>query len=103
MNYEETKIELEYLIARHINDDSVRVAVIRIRENSFFIEIKKDEISKPNWYFIKISFDKKLSISNMQNDYFEEKILELESQIIEILSDFEEEFMFKVNGVWQIV
>ncbi len=41
MNYEETKIELEYLIARHINDDSVRVAVLKIRESKILVSVKK--------------------------------------------------------------
>jgi hypothetical protein len=100
MNYEETKIELEYLIARHINDDSVRVAVLKIRESKILVSVKK---TIPKWYNLKISHTKKLIIDNKDDDYFVEKILEVESDIIDIMSNFEEEFMFQVNGVWQIV
>jgi hypothetical protein len=91
-DYDNTALDLEYTIARHLNKDDLRVFVGSLRYKKALVFIQKfpkieNEISI---MFELKSIDNKLVIKHPFGDKYLQNILEIEEEILSILNNFDE-------------
>ena len=91
-NYDNTELDLGFTIARHLNNDEIRVWVGRLRFKKAIVLIEK--IPKVEGeYFAKLelnSIENKLVINHRFGDKYIQNIMEIEEQILSILNNFDE-------------